>query len=126
MGKKLLIIDDEKDILELTSRFLKSRGYDIIALTNGDEAYRITQSQHPDLICTDMMLPGKFGNEICREIKSDPALKHIPVIITSGRMDEGKTVNGKPDPFGADCYLIKPFEIDDLLAAIEQLLNPKK
>lgn len=124
MGKKILVIDDALDLIELTKRLLQSRGYETSSLTDGDQALEFIKKDPPDLIIMDMLLPGKDGTQICHEIKSDPSLRHIPVILSTGQVinDDDLAAEGLLKP---DDYLTKPFEIDDLLNKINHLLSTR-
>ena len=123
MKKKILIIDDADELIELTKRLLTARGYDVIGLNDGDRAIETIQKESPDLVIVDMLLPGKDGKEICSEIKSNDAIKQTPVIISTGQfIDEAITAPGAGLK-KADDYLGKPFEIEDLLAKIKNLVG---
>ena len=120
MKKKILVIDDQEELLELTRRLLQSRGYDVITLNNGAHALETIKKESPDLVLMDMLMPGKDGDEICHEMKSDPATSQIPVILATGQMREEFP---EEDLISANDYLMKPFEIDDLLCKIANLLK---
>mgnify|MGYP001581558223 FL=1 len=121
MKKKILLIDDQEDLIELTRRILQSHGYEVVGLTDGEGALEIIKGESPHLVILDMIMPGKDGTEICQEMKSDATTRHIPVILSTGQMLE-------PGDFSreglkeADGYLMKPFEIDELLSKIQSLL----
>ena len=121
--RKILVIDDEEDILELTQRFLQSRGFQVMALGDGNNAYTVVKEFLPDLIFTDMLLPGKDGQQICKEIKSDKNLKNIPIIMTTGKMLEDTVSENVCDALGPDDYITKPFDIDDLLDKIKKYVK---
>ena len=121
MKKKILVIDDEEYLLELTQRLLRSSGYEVINLANGTNALNLIKKELPHLVLMDLLMPDKDGGEICQEMKSDAAIHHIPVILTTGQMLDQSEYSDK-ESIGADDYLMKPFEIDDLLAKIENLL----
>ncbi len=121
MNKKILVIDDQEELLELTRRVLKSRGYDVVTLADGENAIGVIKQESPQLILMDMLMPGKDGAQICQEIKSDSSIRHIPVILTTGQiLDESEY--SQEGLTGADDYLKKPFELDDLLAKIEKFI----
>lgn len=122
MKKKILVIDDQEDLLELTRRLLQSNGYEAVTSSDGTNALNLIKKELPHLVLMDMIMPDKDGGEICQEIKSDAALHHIPVILTTGWMVDETEYSDK-ELIGADDYLMKPFEIDDLLAKIEHLLK---
>ena len=123
MPKKILIIDDEKELCELTENLLQTAGYQTVSRTDGDSALEVTKKEKPALIILDLLLGDKNGFEICHEVKSTAETKHIPVLMTTGRilsdgtLDEYKTM--KPP----DDTLVKPFELDDLLKKIRELFK---
>ncbi|HLD69406.1 MAG TPA: response regulator [Candidatus Omnitrophota bacterium] len=125
MKKKILVIDDQEDLLELTRRLLRSSGYDVLTLASGTKALDLIKKELPHLVLMDMLMPDKDGGEICQEMKSDAALHHIPVILTTGQMMD-KSEYSDEQSIGADDYLMKPFEIDDLISKIENLLTASK
>ena len=123
MKKKILIVDDAEELLELTIRLLSARGYDVIPLRDGDRAVETIKKESPDLVIMDMLLPGKDGSEICHEIKSDEKIRHIPVIIATGQVID-EEITGADAPFlKADDYLSKPFEIEELLKKVNDLIS---
>ena len=121
MKKKILLVDDQEDLIELTRRLLQSRGYEFIGLTEGEGALEIIKKESPDLVILDMIMPGKDGAQICKEMKSDTTTRHIPVILSTGQML--KAGDFSQDGFTeADGYLMKPFEIDEMINKIKDLL----
>ena len=122
MKKKILVIDDQEDLLELTRRVLQSHGYEVLTLNDGENALETIKKESPDLVLMDMIMPIKDGAQICQEMKSDTSVRHIPVILTTGQMIE-KSEYSQEGLTGVDDYLMKPFEIDELLAKIGNLLK---
>ena len=122
MKKKILVIDDQEDLLELTRRVLQSHGYEVLTLNDGENALETIKKESPDVVLMDMIMPIKDGAQICQEIKSDTSVRHIPVILTTGQMIE-KSEYSQEGLTGVDDYLMKPFEIDELLAKIGNLLK---
>ncbi len=105
--RRILVVDDEPSIVRPLMFVLKKNGYDVLTAPNGDEGLRMAKQEKPDLIFLDVMMPKKNGYEVCREIKNDPELQHIYVIILTARgveldEDEKKNVN-------ANEYMSKPF-----------------
>ncbi len=122
MGKaRILIVEDEKDIIELVQYNLEREGYEVRAAANGEEALEFLDKESPDLILLDLMLPGIDGLEICRLIKQDPKTKNIPIIILTAKSEEADVVVGLQ--LGADDYVTKPFSPKVLLARIKALLR---
>ncbi len=121
---KILIIDDELDLVE-TIRFpLELDGYQVLAAYNGEEGLHLARKEKPDLIILDLMLPKIDGYKICRFLKFDEKYKHIPIIMLTARSQEKDRLLGKET--GADEYITKPFDLDDLLNKIKKYILPKK
>ena len=121
--KVILIVDDEPDILRLASLRLKKLGFDVITAVDGREAVRIVKSKKPDLILLDLALPLLSGDEVCRKLKNDEKLKHIPIILFTA--SSSTMTAEKAKRFGADDYTIKPFDPDELIAKINNALMEK-
>ena len=120
MAQKILIVDDETDVLKIVVFRLKSIGYEVIGLDSGEGALELVRSEKPALIILDLRLPKISGEEICLKIKTDEALKHIPVIILTASSDEIRQV---VDRCKANAYILKPFDAEELLAKTEEFLN---
>ena len=119
--KKILIVDDEADLVE-TIRFpLELEGFQVLAAYNGEEGLNQARSERPDLILLDLMLPKLDGYKICRLLKFDDRYKHIPIFMLTAKTQEKDKILGKET--GADEYLTKPFDIDELIAKIKSNLN---
>ncbi len=122
MSNKILFIDDDPDIVGLVGESLKDAGFDFISADTGEEGISLIKSQKPDLVILDMNLPDIMGSEICKRIKEDEELSSIPVIILTGKYmsaeDKVKGLNG-----GADDYILKPFEIPELIARVKVILS---
>jgi two-component system phosphate regulon response regulator PhoB len=119
--KKILIVDDEADILELLDYNLSRHGYAVIRASDGDEALEAVQRERPDLIVLDLMLPGIDGLEVCRTLKTEAATRATPVIMLTARGEEADVVTGLE--LGADDYVTKPFSPRVLLARIRAVLR---
>ncbi len=118
---KILVVDDEQDILELIDYNLSREKYRVISVTTGEGAIQAAQSQAPDLIILDLMLPGVDGLEVCRILKSDPRTLNLPVIMLSAKGEEADIVLGLG--LGADDYITKPFSPRILLARVQSVLH---
>ncbi len=116
--KKIVIIDDDYDILEALQAMLEDEGYSVVTTTRGEEAEGLLRQEHPDLIVVDMLLSGKDGREIARQLKSQESTKHIPILMLSAHPDAEKDAQA----FEADEFLAKPFEMVDLLAKVAQYI----
>lgn len=118
---KILIIEDEKDIIELLMYNLEHEGYQVAAVSNAEEALDRLAREQPELIILDLMLPGIDGLETCRLIKQDPKTKSIPIIMLTAKSEEADVVVGLR--MGADDYVTKPFSPKVLLARIKAVLR---
>ncbi len=117
----VLVIDDALTDMEMHTRYLKSAGLDVIAAKTTKEAQTKLAQSRPDLILLDVLLPGQSGFEFCRELKSDPKTNNIPVVLCSTKGSDVDKMWG--DMLGADAYLPKPVDQDDLISLIRKLLN---
>ena len=117
MSKKILIIEDDQDILDILSCVLNAEGYTIRTLIHGDVIDEIN-ADLPDLILCDIWLPKRKGTEICKILKSDPNTSHIPFIVISTAMNLPQ-IAGK---CGADTYIEKPFQIKELVNIVKTYL----
>ncbi len=116
--KKVLVVDDEPDILDFLQIILEDEGYAVLTTDKGEYIERLHDGSLPDLILLDVLLSGKDGREIARQLKSQEETKHIPVIMLSAHPSAEETVRAA----GADDFLAKPFEIDDLVAKVAQYI----
>jgi PAS domain S-box-containing protein len=118
----ILVVDDSSEIRQLFSSCLREEGYQVLEAATGLQGLQLAQTRFPDLVLLDVRLPDVSGVEVCRQIKSDPALKDVFVALCSGEAtsDEHK-VNGFQS--GADEYLVKPFGIQELLARVQTLVR---
>ena len=121
--KKILAIDDEGDILKLARTRLEANGYTVVALDNGTHALEVAKSEKPDLILLDVVMPGKNGCDVCRELKADAVTRGIPVIIFTAHYPEEEYLKVGSREVGADDYILKPFEAQELLAKIKFLIK---
>ncbi len=119
--KKILVVDDEKNIVELIKMNLERSGFDIISAYTGEEAIKKTISNNPDLILLDLMLPDIDGFEVCRIIKLNEKTKNIPIIMITAKSEETDKVIGLG--LGADDYVTKPFGVRELEARVKTVLR---
>lgn len=122
--KKILIADDEPDILEIIQFNLAAEGYEVIKAKNGDEAIEQAKKQLPDLIILDVMMPGKTGIETCNILRAQPAFKETLIIFLSALSDEGTEIRGLES--GADDYLTKPIRPKILISKVVALFRRLK
>jgi two-component system alkaline phosphatase synthesis response regulator PhoP len=118
---KLLLVDDEPDILEFLSFNLRRQGYNVFTAADGDAGIRLALSEIPHLVLLDMMMPVKNGIEVCKEIRTHRRLDHTIVAFLSARNEDYSLINGFEA--GADDYIAKPVSIKLLIARIAALLK---
>ncbi|HBA61307.1 MAG TPA: DNA-binding response regulator [Elusimicrobia bacterium] len=122
MAKKILLVDDDRKILEVMRRYLENHGFSVIFTDNGSEALLLTRDSRPDIVVTDVEVPGLDGFGLCKAIKCSAETSDIPVIIISGeKVGDMDLVSGYDR--GADDYLTKPFAFPVLTAKINAVLR---
>jgi DNA-binding response OmpR family regulator len=121
--EKILVVDDEEDILELLRFNLSRERYQVSCALTAEKALSLVQSEAPDLIVLDLMLPGIDGLEVARQLKNDPATKNIPIVMLTAKGEEADIVTGLE--LGADDYITKPFSPRILLARVRAVLRRK-
>lgn len=121
MALKILIADDEPDIRDVLKIILSEENYTILEARDGEEALKIIKSKPLDLILLDYKMPKMDGREVCRRVKSDLLLRHLPIIMVTGKSEVADKVDGLDA--GADDYITKPFEPAELLARIRMVLR---
>ena len=120
MTNKILLIEDELDLADLTKMRLEKSGYEVISAYSGEEAFTFLQKEIPNLILLDLLLPGMRGEEICKNLKCDNRFKTIPVILfTASASNIPKVVK----EVCADDYITKPFEPEELLFKIKKFIR---
>jgi two-component system alkaline phosphatase synthesis response regulator PhoP len=121
MKKKILIADDEPNIVISLEFLMQRSGYEIRSVTNGDDALRAVREFRPDVLLLDIMLPLKNGFQVCQMIREAPELNHIKIIMLTAKGRETEIAKGLA--LGADAYITKPFATRELLEAVKQLLE---
>ena len=119
MSKKILIIDNDPDVLDVTREALNYEGFEVVASLIADDYQNLIRQHQIDLVVIDYLLPGINGGEICHQIKSNPETAHIPVIIFSAYPRVLQSL-GK---YGCDAFIPKPFDLSDIVGQITKLLN---
>lgn len=115
----ILIVEDTLSELELMSHYLRESGYNVINAIGAKEALNKVSEQKPDVIITDVVMPGMSGFELCRRIKTDPSTEKIPIVICSSKDQEIDRLWGMKQ--GADAYITKPFTREQILRAIKSV-----
>lgn len=123
--KKILIVDDEADMLSLLETRLAAAGYSIITARDGKEGLRMAREERPDLAILDIMMPGLGGGEVAEIMKSDPGTKDIPVLFLTCLYTKEEESSQGHDIKG-NFFIAKPFDQDELLSEIKTRLNNKK
>jgi DNA-binding response OmpR family regulator len=119
---KILIVDDDPDVLFATTRLVKKAGYTVIEASTGEAAIKTAREQKPDIILLDVVLPDIMGTEICRQIKSDPVFDGTFVILTSGMRTSSDQQSDGLDA-GADGYITRPVSNRELIARIDAMVR---
>jgi two-component system phosphate regulon response regulator PhoB len=119
--KRVLVVDDEKDLVDLITYNLGRNGYEFLTAHNGTEALELAQNDMPDLVILDLMLPGLDGTEVARRLKADARTAQIPIIMLTAKSEETDVVVGLT--LGADDYVTKPFSVKILLARVNTVLR---
>ncbi|MFA5143578.1 MAG: response regulator transcription factor [Candidatus Omnitrophota bacterium] len=122
--EKILIVEDEKDIVKMLEYNLKKEGYATLSARNGEEAIKIAGKECPGLILLDLMLPGMDGLEVCKTLKTERKTSSIPIIMLTAKSQESDKVVGLE--LGADDYVTKPFSPRELVARIKAVLRRGK
>lgn len=118
--KKILIAEDSSTEREIMKKALEAEGFTVVAVADGDAALEEVKKNEYDVIILDVIMPGKNGYQVCREIKRDELLKDTPVIIVTSKGQESDKFWGKRQ--GADEYIVKPFNVDLLISTVKRFL----
>jgi two-component system alkaline phosphatase synthesis response regulator PhoP len=119
--KKILVVDDEADLVETVRFPLEMEGFNVLVSYNGEDALNQARKEHPDLILLDLMLPKLDGYKVCRLLKFDERYKDIPILMLTAKTQEKDKLLGKET--GADEYITKPFDIDELMKKVKAYLS---
>lgn len=119
--EKILIVEDEKDIVKMLEYNLKKEGFKILSARDGESAVNLSGKEHPDLVLLDLMLPGIDGIEVCKRLKSERKTASIPIIMLTAKSQESDKIVGLE--LGADDYVTKPFSPRELIARIKAVLR---
>lgn len=121
---KILLVEDDSSTMALIQHYLKDSGFEVVTSRNGDDAFRKTLEELPDLALIDGLIPGIHGFELCKKIKEEPSLKQRPKIIIMSSVYKGPKYRFEVTyTYKADEYITKPFEKSELLSKIHALLK---
>lgn len=121
MSKKILIADDEPNIVAAVEFLLQRNGYEVHVARNGEEALKLVEDCNPDLVLLDVMMPVRSGYEVCKRIRERADWRHIKIIMLSAKGRDAEVNKGLS--MGADVYVTKPFSTRELMAKIKALLG---
>lgn len=119
--EKILVVEDDEDIMELIDYNLSREGYQVFKVASGEEALVAEEREKPDLVILDLMLPGLDGLEVCRRLRHKPGVRNVPIIMVTAKGEETDIVAGLE--VGADDYVVKPFSPKILIARIRNVLR---
>lgn len=112
----ILVVEDSPTEMQMVRAALQNKGYQVITATNGEEGLEKARNEMPSLVVLDVVLPGRNGFQVCRDLKSSPDTKNVPVILLTSKTQESDRFWGMKQ--GADAYLTKPWREDELLAVV--------
>lgn len=121
MAQKILVVDDEPDVLLIVKTGLEMEGYQVVTASDGEEALGAAREERPDLILLDVMMPKMDGFEVLGKLKEDEAMATVPVIMLTGLSDRTKIQKALVS--GIQWYVVKPFEFDDLMGKVRAALG---
>ena len=121
MSKKILIADDEPNIVTALEFLLQRNGYEVHVARDGEEALKLVEAIHPDLVLLDVMMPIKSGYEVCMRMREREDWRHIKIIMLSAKGRDAEVNKGLS--LGADVYITKPFSTRELMAKIQAMLD---
>jgi two-component system alkaline phosphatase synthesis response regulator PhoP len=123
-NQKILVVDDEEDILELVKYNLEKEGFQVMCSASGEDALQKSKKDPPDLLLLDLMLPGIDGLDVCRDFRTEPTTSRVPIVMLTAKGEDADIVTGLE--LGADDYITKPFSPRVLLARIKVVLRRRK
>ena len=118
---RILLVDDEPDIVETVSFMLQSRNYQVSIASGGQEGLEKAKNEHPDLLLLDIMMPDLDGYDVCMKLKADEDTKDIPIIMLTAKGESEAVL--KSHSLGADDYVVKPFSLPTLLSKLKKFLG---
>jgi DNA-binding response OmpR family regulator len=122
-AKKILIIDDEPAVVEMIKLIVARQGYQAVSLNSSEKAIEVIKEEMPDLVLLDITMPEKDGYQICDEVRCAGDIKDIPIIVFTAQALEKDMIDKSHVVYGATDYIVKPFEQEELLAKIQNILR---
>ncbi|MGI6208747.1 MAG: response regulator [Anaerolineae bacterium] len=121
MAQQILVVDDDREILRVLQAYLEREGFRVLTASGGEAALHAIRRERPDLILLDLMLPDRDGWDLTRLVRTDPSLRHIPIIMLTARTEEADRIVGLE--LGADDYVTKPFSPREVVARVRAVLR---
>jgi two-component system alkaline phosphatase synthesis response regulator PhoP len=118
---RILVVDDDKEVVRLMRGYLEQSGYEVLVAYNGQTAMHIIRRDHPDLVLLDLMLPDQDGWDITRAVRSDPSIQHTPIIMLTARVTDADKIVGLE--IGADDYVTKPYNPREVVSRVRARLR---
>jgi len=121
MSQRILVVDDDREIVRLVRAYLERSGYEVLTAYDGETALHILRREHPDLMLLDLMLPGRNGMDVTRAVRGDAGLAAMPIIMLTARVEDHDKIVGLE--LGADDYVTKPFNPGEVVARVRAVLR---
>jgi two-component system alkaline phosphatase synthesis response regulator PhoP len=121
MAQRILVVDDDREIVRLVRAYLEQSGFEVLAALDGETALHILRRERPDLVLLDLMLPGRDGNDVTRIVRGDASLAAMPIIMLTARVEDHDKIVGLE--LGADDYVTKPFNPGEVVARVRAVLR---
>jgi len=118
MGKKILVIDDEPDLVDFVKNWLESKGYEVITAHDGPEGLKKAGEEKPSLVILDVKMPGMDGFEVLDQLRDNPETQYLPIVILTQRRETGSLFKAKE--MGTTDYIMKPFKLEELLEMVNR------
>lgn len=121
MKRKVLIVDDEANIVTALEFLFERRGYEVLVATDGEQALALAESYRPDVLLLDVMMPKRSGYEVCQRVRERPEMQHVKIVMLSAKGREAEVSKGLS--LGADLYITKPFSTQELVERVDAMLG---
>lgn len=119
--RKVLIVDDEANIVTALEFLFERRGYEVLVATDGEQALALAESYRPDVLLLDVMMPKRSGYEVCQRVRERPEMQHVKIVMLSAKGREAEVSKGLS--LGADLYITKPFSTQELVERVDAMLG---